>query len=71
MRHQTPRKHKKAEEKRRKTAGKGAGAEEGGPNPGGFKGKLAHVNCTLFCAPNAQKRTDWQQGKKTSFLDVL
>ena len=32
-------KHKKAEEERRKTAGKGGGPEGGGPNPGGFKGK--------------------------------
>ena len=31
---------------------------------------LAHANCTLFCAPNAQKRTGSQQGKKTIFLDV-
>ena len=31
---------------------------------------LAHANCTLFCAPNAQKRTRSQQGKKTIFLDV-
>ena len=31
---------------------------------------LAHTNCTLFCAPNAQKRTGSQQGKKTFFLDV-
>ena len=31
---------------------------------------LAHANCTLFCAPNAQKRTGTQQGKKTIFLDV-
>ena len=33
-------------------------------------GNLAHANCTLFCAPNAQKRTGSQQGKKTIFLDV-
>ena len=33
-------------------------------------GFLAHTNCTLFCAPNAQKRTGSQQGKKTIFLDV-
>ena len=32
-------KHKKAEEERCKTAGKGGGAEGGGPNLGGFKGK--------------------------------
>ena len=31
---------------------------------------LAHANCTLFCAPNAQKKTGSQQGKKTIFLDV-
>ena len=31
---------------------------------------LAHANCTLFCAPNAQKRTGSQQGKKAIFLDV-
>ena len=31
---------------------------------------LAHANCTLFCAPNAQKRTGSQQGKKTFSLDV-
>ena len=31
---------------------------------------LAHANCTLFCVPNAQKRTVSQQGKKTIFLDV-
>ena len=30
---------------------------------------LAHANCTLFCASNAQKRTGSQQGKKTFFLD--
>ena len=29
---------------------------------------LAHANCTLFCAPNAQKRTGSQQGKKTIFF---
>ena len=32
--------------------------------------RLAHANCTLFCAPNAQKRTGSQQGKKTICLDV-
>ena len=32
-------KHKKAEEERRKNAGKGGGPEGRGPNPGGFKGK--------------------------------
>ena len=31
---------------------------------------LAHANCTLFYAPNAQKKTGSQQGKKTIFLDV-
>ena len=31
---------------------------------------LAHANCTLCCAPNAQKRTGSQQGKRTIFLDV-
>ena len=31
---------------------------------------LAHVNSTLFCASNAQKRTGSQQGKKTIFLHV-
>ena len=34
-----PKKLKKAEEERRKTAGKGGGAEGGGLNPGGSKGK--------------------------------
>ena len=28
---------------------------------------LAHANYTLFCAPNAQKRTGSQQGKKIFF----
>ena len=28
---------------------------------------LGHANCTLFCAPNAQKKTSSQQGKKTIF----
>ena len=32
---------------------------------------LAHANCTLFCAPNAQKRTGSQQGKKTNFFECL
>ena len=32
-------KHEKAKEEWRKTAGKGGGAERGGPNPAGFKGK--------------------------------
>ena len=32
---------------------------------------LAHANCTLFCALNAQKRTASQQGKKTFFLGCL
>ena len=31
---------------------------------------LAHKNCTVFCAPNAQKSTGLKQGKKTIFLDV-
>ena len=31
---------------------------------------LAHAKCTLFCAPNAQKRTGSQQGKENIFLDV-
>ena len=31
---------------------------------------LTHGNCTLFCAPTAQKRTGSQHGKKTIFLDV-
>ena len=29
---------------------------------------LAHANCTLFCASNAQKRTGSQQGKRTIFF---
>ena len=28
---------------------------------------LGHANCTLFCAPNAQKRTGSQEGKKIFF----
>ena len=32
---------------------------------------LAHANCTLCCAPNAQKRTGSQQGKKTYFVGCL
>ena len=28
---------------------------------------LANANCTLFCAPNAQKRTGSQRGKKKFF----
>ena len=50
---------------------------EPGPGPSGAVPSeplhgpvLAHANCTLFCAPNAQKRTGSQQGKKTIFLDV-
>ena len=31
---------------------------------------LGHANCTLFCAPKAQKKTGSQQGKKTIFSDV-
>ena len=34
-----PKKHNKAEEEQRKTAGKGRGAGGMAPNPGGFKGK--------------------------------
>ena len=40
------------------------------PKDGKTVTHLAHANCTLFCAPNAQKRTGSQQGKKTIFLDV-
>ena len=47
-----------------KPAAGDAGAMDTDPSP------LAHANCTLFCAPNAQKRTGSQQGKKTIFLDV-
>ena len=36
----------------------------------GVTWSLAQANCTLFCAPNAQKKTGSQQGKKTIFLDV-
>ena len=37
-------------------------APQASPPEGGHKNVLAHANCTLFCAPNARKRTGSQQG---------
>ena len=47
---------KKAEEERRKNAGKGGKAEEGGPNPGGFKGKGNRGRAPRSSAPPTGRR---------------